>query len=69
MLRTTFTLAMNQILNNISFSKKENLDARTRRFITDGYRTSVPGTTNCRSDNECEIGEICQAGYCHSLLP
>lgn len=67
MFRTTFILAMSQILNNNSFKFKENLDARTRQYVTDGYRTSISGTSVCNHDSHCEINEICQAGYCQKI--
>lgn len=46
---------------------RENLNAKTRNWFSDGYRTSVPGTSTCQVDTDCEAGEICQGGYCTGL--
>jgi hypothetical protein len=46
---------------------RERLDAHSRNWFTDGYRTSTPGTTTCQSDTDCEGYEICQSGYCAGI--
>ena len=47
--------------------KAESLDAHVRKWYSDGYRTGAPGTNTCREDTDCNIGEICQSGYCAGL--
>ena len=38
-----------------------------RNWYSDGYRTSVPGTSVCTVTDECENGESCQSGRCTSI--
>jgi len=58
------------VLNSIIPKLKpstENLDAHSRNWYTDGYRTSTPSTNTCHQDSDCEGNEICQSGYCAGL--
>lgn len=47
---------------------RENLDAHIRVYYGDGYRTSIPGTSQCLDSSECEKNERCQGGYCETII-
>lgn len=47
--------------------RREYLNAYTRNWYTDGYRTSAPGTNTCREDSDCEGNEACQSGFCAGI--
>ena len=58
------------VLNSVSPKLRpatEGLNANTRNWFSDGYRTSVPDTNICRQDSDCEGSEICQSGYCAGI--